>query len=370
MHRLGVMLLGVGLAAAACAGSSPSASPPAPTSSSGLARDAQIRGPIGLAIDRIGNLYVSQCSSSAGTAFVDRIDASNLLTRVAGTGVEGFSGDGGPAVSATVACPAGLAFGPDGLLYLADHANNRIRRITADGTIETIAGSGPAGINQGSFSGDGHAAALATLQEPWGIAFDSKGNLYVADRDNNRVRRVDPTGLITTVAGNGVRGYAGDGGPATSAQLCGPDGLAVDAHDNVYVADDCNNRVRRIGADGTITTVAGTGTGGNTGDGGPATTAQIDGPDGLAFDAGGNLFIATNPGLTIRRVDAKGRITTMAGSGAAGVPVDGLSATEASFPELYGLAFDPAGNLYVADGNTSVYRIDPAGIVMRFAGAP
>ena len=171
---------------------------------------ASLAGPGGLVIDADGNLYVSECG---GQSVIDRIDPAGLLTRFAGTGAFDFAGDGGPATQAAIDCPVGMAFGPDGALYFADHASNRVRRIDRGGIITTVAGSGPAGIGQGSFSGDGGSAVDATLQEPTDVAFDRAGNLYIADRDNLRVRRVDPQGVITTVAGNGSRGFSGDDGP-------------------------------------------------------------------------------------------------------------------------------------------------------------
>lgn len=330
--------------------------------------------PVELAIDREGNLYAGQCTFEGGESLILRIDQKGILDAIAGSGEVGFGPDGSPALGTAIDCPAGIAFGPDGLLYFADHGNNRIRRIEPDGTISTVAGSGPAGVNRGSFSGDGGPAAAATLKEPWGIAFDSNGNLYIADRDNDRIRMVDRRGVITTVAGTGVRGYGGDGGPGAKAQLCGPQGLAVDPHDNLYLADDCNDRVRRLSTDGMIATVAGAGAVavgvGAVGDGGAALSAQLDGPDGLAFGLDGALYVATNPGLRVRRVELGGAITTVAGTGSAGTPTEGAQATDASFPELYGLAFDGAGNLYIADGNVAIYRVDLSGVVTRFAGAP
>jgi len=334
------------------------------------ARSATLTGPIELTTDVEGNLYVSTCGFDAGQNVIDRIDSKGILDRIAGSGLLSFNDDGHAALETDLQCPAGLAIAPDGLFYLADHGNNRVRRIERDLTIRTIAGSGQAGVNLGSFSGDGGPATAATLQEPWGIAFDSKGNLYIADRDNDRVRRVGTDGTISTVAGNGIRGFGGDGGPAAQAQLCGPQGVAVGADDSLFIADDCNDRVRKVDSHGVISTVVGTGVAGNTGDGGPATKARIDGPDGLAFDAAGNLYVATTPGLTIRRVTPRGTISTVAGTGAAGIPVDGAKAAESAFPELYGLVFDAAGNLYVADGNAAIWRIDPAGVVTRFAGTP
>ena len=356
--------------AATAAPTATSAAPTATTPPAIPALETQLVGPIELAMDVEGNLYVSTCGFEAGQNVIDRIDSKGILDRIAGSGILSFNDDGHAALDTDLQCPAGLAIAPDGLFYISDHGNNRVRRIEPNLIVRTVAGSGQAGVNLGSFSGDGGLATAATLQEPWGIAFDSKGNLYIADRDNDRVRRVGTNGTITTVAGNGIRGFGGDGGAATEAQLCGPQNVAVGADDSLFIADDCNDRVRKVDAHGVVSTVVGTGIGGNRGDGGPATKARIDGPDGLAFDAAGNLYVATNPGLTIRRITPKGTISTIAGTGQAGIPVDGAKATESAFPELYGLVFDAAGNLYAADGNAAIWRIDPAGIVTRFAGAP
>jgi hypothetical protein len=220
-------------------------------------------------------------------------------------------------------------------------------------------------VDQGSFSGDGVPATKAGLQEPWSVAFDRHGNLFIGDRDNYRVRKVDQTGVITTVAGTGLPGFSGDGGPATAAQMC-PLGVAIDPAGNVLIGDPCNNRVRKVDGHGVISTIAGTGSAGFAGDGGPATSAVVDSPGHFAFDASGALLVQA--GVQVRRIDPHGVITTIAGIGKVGVPDDGMAALQAPFPEVYGLAVDAAGNVYVADGNTSVYRIDGKGILTLFAG--
>jgi sugar lactone lactonase YvrE len=250
-----------------------------------------------------------------------------------------------------------------GNLLIADTGNNRIRRVDgATGVITTVAGTGPTGSEAGSFSGDGGPAVNANLRFPSSVAVDASGNLYIADGGNHRIRRVDSvTGIITTAAGSGSFGFSGDGGPATDAQLA-PSDIAVDASGNLFIADANNNRIRRVdGATGVITTVAGTGTAGHSGDGGPATSASLFSPRGVAVDAAGNLFFAVASNR-IRRVDAAtGIITTVAGSGASGFSGDGGPAISASLFGPAGVAVDAAGNLFIADfRNNRIRRVEAA----------
>lgn len=292
-------------------------------------------------------------------AAIERIDPDGVMTRFAGTGTPGFSGDGGPAISAQLYCPAGVAVGPDGAVYFADHVNNRVRRVDAAGTISTFAGSGPAGLGMGSFTGDGGPATAATLREPWGVAFDQTGRLYIADRDNVRVRRVEQDGTITTVAGNGTPGSTGDGAPATQAAICRPIGVSINPAGNLVIPDACTTAIRMVDGSGNITTIA-----------------QTDSPDPMqdfgsegnaVFDSNGLMYVQA--GRKIFSIDSSGLITTVAGNGSPGVPVDGTAAVDAPLPlEIWGLAVDDAGSLYLADGATSVYVIDDQGIITRFAG--
>jgi sugar lactone lactonase YvrE len=335
----------------------------APPASPIPALEARLDVPVGLVFDPSGDLYVSQCASKS---VIYRIDPGGLMTPFAGTGLLDFDGDGGPATLAAIACPVGMAFGPDRALYFADHANNRVRRVDSAGIITTVAGSGPVGVNQGSFSGDGGLAIDATLQEPWDVAFDRDGNLFIADRDNHRVRKVEPNGLITSVAGDGRGRFAGDGGPAVGASLSAPLGVAVDAAGDLLIADSGNDRVRRVDLHGMISTYLGTGTKGFSGDGGPATAATIDEPHNFAFDASGALLVST--GDRIRRVESTGLVSTIAGSYGTGPLPDEVPAIQAHFGEVQGLAFDLVGNLFLADGAFSVYRMDTKGMLTLFAG--
>ena len=270
------------------------------------------------------------------------------ITKVAGTGFTGFRGDGGPATEAELQRPTGLAVDGQGNLYIADTYNLSVRRVDAEGTITTVAGTGVP-----EFSGDGGPATEAALQRPSGLALDGQGNLYIADTYNLSVRRVDAEGTITTVAGTGGGpGSSGDGGPATEAALGFAFALAVDGQGNLYISDFVEHRVRRVDAGGIITTVAGTGGPGFSGDGGPATEAELNSPAGLALDGQGNLYIADSTNRRVRRVDAGGIITTVA---------------ELDSP--VGLALDGQGNLYIADAyNNRVLRVDAGGTITTVAG--
>jgi PKD repeat protein len=309
----------------------------------GQATSAQLNEPVGLAVDAKGDLYIADCSDNT----VRKL-SNGTITTVAGTsGKAGYSGDGGPATQAQLDCPAGLAFDPQGTLYISDSRNNRIREVK-DGIITTVAGNGVAGYN-----GDGIAATSAKLDVPWGIAVDADSNLYIADIDNNRIRKVSG-GTITTVAGDGIVAFGGDGGPATEAQLQYPYDVAVDAQGDLYIADDGNNRIRKVSG-GTITTVVGGGT--SPGDGGPATSATLNDAPGIVVDARGDLYIAEFGESRIRRVSG-GTITTVAGTGTKGFSGDGGQATSAQVYFPWEVAVDHRGNLYIADaGNHRVREI-------------
>jgi len=306
-----------------------------------------------VAVDAHGNLFIAD--------FENRIRkvSSGVITTVAGSGMfgmPGFSGDGGPATSASLYSPTSVAVDASGNLFIADNKNERIRKVTASGIITTVAGSGPTCATPpcGGLSGDGGPATSAQLNNPFSVAVDASGNLFIADVGNNLIRKVSASGIITTVAGSGSYGFSGDGGPATSASLNTPYGVAVDASGNLLISDTGNNRIRKVLASGIITTVAGNGTAGVTGDGGPAISAELKGPGGIAADAFGNLFIADNPyGVTnrIREVSASGVITTVAGNGTAGFSGDGGPAISAELDQPYNLAVDASGNLFIADNS-------------------
>jgi uncharacterized protein (TIGR03437 family) len=250
----------------------------------------------GLALDDAGNLYIAD----RGNRRIRKVTPGGIISTFAGTGVSGFSGDGGPATSAQLNTAGSILFSA-GNLYIADSSSQRIRRVSSDGTITTIAGNGVKG-----FSGDGGPATSASMATPLGMAIDRLGNLYFADGDNNRVRRISPAGVITTVAGNGSGQFAGDQGPAISASLNIPEDVAVDSAGNLFIADAGNNRVRKIDGSGLISTFAGTGTDGFSGDGGPATEAKLSFPWGLTTNATGTVYIADRVNNRIRTVSASG----------------------------------------------------------------
>jgi Adenylate and Guanylate cyclase catalytic domain/NHL repeat len=307
--------------------------------------------PVALALDSDGRLYVVDGNQ------VRRINADGTVTTMAGTGRAGFSGDGGPATSADLRGPQSIAIDSAGDIFIADSQNNRVRRVDPRGIITTIAGSGQAG-----YGGDGGPAKQAVLNDPTGVAIGFGNTILIADSANNRVRVVDTNDSIDTFAGTGDTGYAGDGGPATSGLLNDPHCVAVDANDNVFVADAFNDRVRRIAVDGTISTVAGTGVQSFSGDRGPATdaslqlaTGPLSGGGCLAIDAAGDLFIADALNNRVRKVAVNGIITTVAGDGRPGVSGDSGPATNAGLDLPLGVTVDAAG-LYIADSDGNRVR--------------
>jgi trimeric autotransporter adhesin len=332
----------------------------------GSAISAELWAPSGVAVDASGNLYIADIADNV----VRKVTASTgMITTVAGDSpypeiVGGYSGDGGPAVSAKLNGPVGVALDASGNLYIADAGNGLIRKVAAStGVITTVAGN-IAGGNVG-FSGDGGPAVKAQLNKPFGVAADASGNLYIADSGNNVIRKVSAsTGIITTVAGNGSNagtnpgGFSGDNGPATSAELSDPEGVALDASGNLYIADATNWRVRKVDAStGVITTVAGNGIQGSSGDNGAATSAELNHLMGVSVDASGNLYIADTGNMRVRKVNVStGKISAMAGSGAQGYAGDGGPAGSAKLNNPWSTVVDASGNLYIADYANAVVR--------------
>jgi len=312
----------------------------------GAASSAQLYGPNGIVVDTDGNILIADSYNHV----IRKINASGVISTIAGNGTGGFSGDGGSALSASLYVPAGMAFDKSGNLFIAENANHRIRKINPSGIISTIAGIGTAG-----YSGDGGSATAAELRQPVDIAIDTFGNLYVSDAYNYCIRKINTSGIISTYAGNGISGYSGDGGQATNAQMKLPTQIELDATGNLYISDKSDNRIRKVTPTGIITTVAGIGTIGFSGDGSTAISAQFRGPSGVLIIAD-SLFIADQANYRIRKVDASGIITTIAGNGVSGYSGDGGPAILAELNAPYCLATDLSKNIYFSDGASHCIR--------------
>ena len=324
--------------------------------------------PQGVAIDSSGNLLIADLVNN----HVRKVTPDGKISTVAGCTADAITcalaglGDGGPATTPTIYV-FDVAADKAGNYYIADDGNNRVRIVNAQGTINTLAGN-----NKTGFSGDGGPANKASLNGPLGMALDNAGNLYFADLSNNRIRKVDTHGIITTIAGNGNEGFSGDGGAAIAAQLNNPHCVAVDSAGNVYFSDTNNQRIRKVDKSGNINTVAGNGNVGSTGDGGPATAATMAGPWGVAVDGAGNLYISDWLSHKIRKVDKDtGVITTIAGNGSFGFSGDNGPATSAQINGATQITFDNEGNLYIADaGNYRVRKVAGVGPAGQTGPAP
>lgn len=316
----------------------------------GKATAAEMNFPNGVAIDDTGNIYVSD---DLGYRVRKINHVTGLISTYAGSGKGGFAGDGGPATAAKLLSPQGMAFDKQGNLYLAEIFNQDVRKISATGIITTYAGTGSSG-----YTGDGGQATTATFNEPVSVAVDSGGNVYVADELNDVVRKITPAGIISTVAGNGTSGFKGDGGPATAAEITTPTDIAFDSSWNMYISDD-NNYIRKVDVHtGIITSVVGCGNEGYAGDGGPATAAEIDGPIGIALDKAGDIFIVDNDNGRIREAYAStGIINTIVGNGGTGFSGDSGMATAAEVDLPFYVKLDAAGNLYFTDGGNNRVRM-------------
>jgi trimeric autotransporter adhesin len=316
-----------------------------------------------ITVDGMGDILIAVGLS------IRKITPDGIIQTVAGQNFPhiGYGGEGGPAIDAFISA-RGVSVDGYGNIFIADYDNDGIREVTADGLIHTVAGhNGPTATDLG----DGGPAKSATLLQPLGLAFDALGNLYIADSANGRVRMVDSNGIIHTLAGMGVlgpfRGYAGDGGPATSAQLNIPKGSAIDRFGNLYIADSGNNLVRKVSLGGTISTFAGNGTQGFSGDGGPATSAMLSGTLAVATDASGNLYIADNGNNRIRKVTPGGTITTSAGTGVLATSGDGGPATSAALYGVTSLTVDSSGTVYLTDSQSQIRKITPQGTITTIA---
>lgn len=292
---------------------------------------------------------------------------SQTITTICGTGIAGYSGDNGPASNSQIdAIYAQITSDKYGNLYIADNNNHRIRRIDAiTGSITTVAGTGTAG-----FSGDGGLATAAQLTNPDGITIDNAGNIYIADYNNHRIRKIDPTGTITTICGNGTQSSTGDGGLATAATINGPGHLCLDPSGNLYITEYNSNRIRKIATTGTITTFCGTGVYSNTGDGGLATAATIGGPWAIASDAVGNIYAAEYLGSYVRKIATNGTITAFAGINASpGFSGDNGAALLAQLNGVAGLAVNDLGEVFIADSaNHRIRKVASTGTITTYVG--
>ena len=326
----------------------------------GIATLAEFSHPMDIAFDAAGNCYIADYLNNR----IRKVSTSGIISTVAGNGSAGFSGDGGIATSAALNIPSGVAVDGIGNIYIADRFNNRIRMINTLGIITTVAGNG-----SGTDSGDGGMAISAGIYDPKDLVLDGAGNIYVAQMGGSRVRKINSSNIISTIAGNGTFGFSGDGGLATAAVLYEAAGVALDAIGNIYIADKYNNRIRKVNISGVISTIIGNGTAGYSGDGGPAINAQIYDPWGVVLDGAGNIFIADNANYRIRKVNSIGTISTVVGTGTMGFSGDGGPAINAQIDNPNGqVAIDPSGNLYFTDGfNNRIRMVTLATGIEQFA---
>ena len=301
----------------------------------------------------------------SGIFFTVRSNAQvRIIVTMAGDSIGGYSGDDSLATHAELMTPSGVAADRHGNIYIVDQNNNRCRKVDSAGFITTIAGDGTHG-----YTGDSSLAATSELYYPTGVAVDAKGNIYIADQFNNAVRKIDTSGIITTIAGNGTTGFSGDSGIATAAQLWHPADVGVDSKGNVYIVDQDNSRVRKVDTFGIITTFAGTGIPGYNGDSILADTAQLNFPQGIAVDRYGNVFIADFYNSRIRKVDTTGMITTVAGNGTGGYNGDNIPAVTAQIYDASAVAIDDTGNIYISDYyNSRIRKVNVAGIITTVTG--
>ena len=302
-----------------------------------------------VSVDAAGNLIIVD----RGCSTLRKVNTSGVLSTLVGAGGVGYSGDGGPATAAHIDWADYVIHDAAGNIFLSDQGNSAVRKINPAGIISNVAGHGPF---PGAL-GDGGPATAASVDNPTGLTFDAAGNLYICSYTSRSVRKVNmTTGMISTVAGGSGYGYSGDGGPATAAKFSAPQAVAFDAAGNMYIADMYNNNIRKVNTSGIISTFAGATASGFAGDGGPASAARFTRPTDIRFDAAGNLYIADQGNERIRVINTSGIVSTVAGCGIIGFSGDGGPATAAKLFAPTGLDFDAAGNLYIADDSNSTVR--------------
>jgi uncharacterized protein (TIGR03437 family) len=333
----------------------------------GPAVNAQIHSPVAVRVDANGNVYIVASADNT----IRMVDVYGNISIYAGEGYRGYYGDFGLNGSAGFANVAGITapqdmwINSDGSVLIADTGNACIRKVAADGIISTISGTGNTAAIA---SGDGVATTLSMIS-PTGVTADSSGNIYVSELGTNRIRKIDTSGNITTAIGDGILGYAGDGGPANKVEMNQPTAVAIDGSGNIYFADSNNNRVRKLGGSN-VTTVAGNGQLSHSGDGLAATLAQLNAPQGVAVDPSGNFYIADTVNNVVRKVGTNGVIANFAGNGSVGSSGDGSAANSAQLNGPQGVAVDSAGNVYIADSmNNKVRKVDTNGNISTFASS-
>jgi sugar lactone lactonase YvrE len=318
----------------------------------GQASLAELNAPTGVTVDGLGNIYIADFLNVR----IRKIATNGIITTIAGNGTQGFSGDNGLATSAQIDLPAGIAVDTAGNVYFCDQSS-RVRKISTTGIITTIAGTGVAG-----YSGDAGMATSAQLNNPSDIEVDVLGNIFIADKLNHRIRKINSSGIISTIAGTGTAGYSGDNGQATSATLNLPYNVKVSASGTIYINDKFNSRIRKINSNGIITTIAGNGTQSFSGDGGQATLAEINFPNGIAVDTSGNIYISDTQNYRIRKISNNGIINSIAGSGSVGFSGDGGSADTAKLNGSVGITVDKFGKVYFTDQQSRIRKLTPSTI--------
>lgn len=315
----------------------------------GICTSSKLLFPWGVAVDGSGNIFIADGANKR----VRKVNTSKIISTIAGIGIDGYSGDGGNATSAEISWSRGLTTDNLGNLYIIDNGNNCIRKINTSGIISTFAGDGwPFG-----YSGDGGLATLAKLHGPCGITTDAFGNVYISDLGNHCIRKINSLGIISTIAGTGVSGFSGDGGNAIMAQLSFPKGLKIDALGNLYIGDSGNHRIRKINSSGIITTIAGNGNDIYSGDGVLAISAELRDPNSIALDWANNIFFTDEGSHTVRKIDGTGIITTIAGNGVPGILGDGGPAINSQLYNPNGIAIDSYNNIYISEHGSHKIRV-------------